>query len=135
MLDRPKLIKLMMMTTTQNDGEALTAIRKANVMLKVNNVSWSSLLDVPTSAPRRPAPPPPKRKPSGPMGRGTSGPAASNRQTFDDPSIPRMIQSLLRDTKGSFRDFVERMDDAWNEYGHLTGPQYDAILNAYEMAK
>lgn len=45
--DPPKqdlLAKLLRMTTSANDGEALTAIRKANALLKDNGWDWDKLL-------------------------------------------------------------------------------------------
>jgi len=38
------LIKVLMMTTSDTDGEALAAIRRANSMLKTAHVDWSELL-------------------------------------------------------------------------------------------
>ncbi len=38
-------IKIMMMTTSNSDGEALTAIRRANKILADAKTSWAELLD------------------------------------------------------------------------------------------
>lgn len=38
------LVKLLMMTTSSNDGEALTAIRKANELLKTQGWDWVKLI-------------------------------------------------------------------------------------------
>ena len=136
-IDRPKLVKLMGMTQSQNDGEALNAVRLANAMLKVNGISWSSLLDPVTKS--RPAPPPPpKRKPSGPSGRGTSEAAArydAPKSRFTDPDIGRMLSSLLRDTKGDFRNLIESLNEQWKEKHYLTERQYEVVMNAYEREK
>lgn len=40
----PRLIKLMKMTTSSNDGEALTAVRLANALLTKINADWEKLL-------------------------------------------------------------------------------------------
>lgn len=128
-IDRSKLIKLMMMTQSSNDGEALAAVRKANALLKVSNLDWDSFIrSIPVQRPK----PPPSR----PMGRGTTDNAPSSHQHhFKDPDIPRMLASLMRDSKGGFRDFVESINEAWNKYGYLTERQYEAIINAYEREK
>jgi hypothetical protein len=42
MIDR--LQKLMNMTTSENDGEALNAIRRANDLLKKNGKSWEDFI-------------------------------------------------------------------------------------------
>lgn len=67
-----KLIKLMRMTTSSNDGEALSAIRLANRMIDSWKGDWEKILsgkitvigdpfaNVSVKAPSRNAPPPPK---------------------------------------------------------------------------
>lgn len=47
-------IKLMMMTTSTNDGEALAALRKANQILKELKLSWHEVLQ--PAGPSRPQP-------------------------------------------------------------------------------
>ncbi len=39
-----KLIKLMNLTTSTYDGEALNAIRKANLLLAESNISWTEFI-------------------------------------------------------------------------------------------
>jgi hypothetical protein len=76
------LIKLLKMTTSSNDGEALTAIRKANAVLNAGGWDWDKLFarkivivedpfskiqtppqqHVPQPRPRQPPPPPPQHK-------------------------------------------------------------------------
>lgn len=41
---KDRLIKCLMLTTSEADGEALNAIRMANTMLKKLNLSWEQLL-------------------------------------------------------------------------------------------
>lgn len=51
-----KIVKLLMLTTSENDGEALSAIRKANLILKKTNRTWLELLveeKADTEQPRR----------------------------------------------------------------------------------
>lgn len=139
MIDRQRLIKLMMMTTSTNDAEALTALRKANSMLKEDGKDWSSLLGLTAqlnTLKNRPAPPPP-RPPMKPAGRGTTDthkyPPPKDR--FTDNDIPRMLQSLLRDTKGDFRNLIESLYQQWNDKHYLTERQYEVVINAYEREK
>lgn len=138
MIDRQRLIKLMMMTTSTNDGEALTAVRKANAMLKVEGSDWSKFLSSPSSIglDRRPQQPPP-RPPMKPTGRGTTDthkyPPPKDR--FTDNDIPRMLQSLMRDTKGDFRNLIESLYQQWNDKHYLTERQYEVVINAYEREK
>lgn len=56
-LDRDLLTKLMMLTTSDADGEALSAIRKANQILKKEKLNWQEVLSLPKAvAPPTPAP-------------------------------------------------------------------------------
>jgi hypothetical protein len=51
-MDKDKLVKLLRMTTSSQDGEALNAIRMANAMLKAAGLDWDRLVN---SAPASPA--------------------------------------------------------------------------------
>jgi uncharacterized protein involved in exopolysaccharide biosynthesis len=44
-MDRVKLIKLLNLTTSSNDNEALTALRFINRMMVSNNKSWEELVN------------------------------------------------------------------------------------------
>lgn len=43
-MDADRFIKVMMLTTSDQDGEALSAIRTANNFLKKNNLTWENVL-------------------------------------------------------------------------------------------
>lgn len=43
-MDRNKLIKFLNLTSSKNDGEALSAIRKAGIMLKDDDLYWSDVI-------------------------------------------------------------------------------------------
>jgi len=45
-IDRERLIRLLRMTESDRDAEALIAIRKTNAMLKANGASWSDVIDL-----------------------------------------------------------------------------------------
>lgn len=128
MIDREKLIKVLSMTTSSSDGEALAAIRKANKILTENNTTWNNFIrGIPT--------PRPVSRPSAPMGRGTSNAPRDFTKIYDDPEIPNMIEALRRDAKGSFLGFVESISCQWHDKGYLTKAQYEAVINAFERAK
>jgi len=65
-IDREKMVKLLMLTTSDNDPEALSAIRMANAHLKKSKVSWEEFLrgdwkvfvgvDMAKPEPKRPEP-------------------------------------------------------------------------------
>jgi hypothetical protein len=70
-LDKERLAKLLSMTSSDHDAEALAAIRKANDLLRLNRKTWFDVLDTsipaleppraeaPRYAPRPSGPPPP----------------------------------------------------------------------------
>jgi hypothetical protein len=43
-MDRSRLVKLLNMTDSQHDAEALSAIRKSNDLLRRSKTSWAELL-------------------------------------------------------------------------------------------
>ncbi|MPZ32078.1 MAG: hypothetical protein GEV13_13970 [Rhodospirillales bacterium] len=49
-IDRERLIRLLRMTESDRDAEALIAIRKTNAMLRAHGVSWSDVIDLPAPA-------------------------------------------------------------------------------------
>ncbi len=142
-IDRAKLIKVMAMTQSANDGEALNAIRMANEMLKVKKLDWdkaiagtSKVSDAYSAIRNAPQYRPPPRQQMRPSGRGTTDTMPNRPQSqFTDRNIPRMIESLLRDTKGDFRDMLQSFKEQWDNRHYLTERQYEVLFNAYERAK
>lgn len=67
--DKDRLAKLLSMTSSDHDAEALAAIRKANALLRLSRKTWADVLnppppalasprsEAPRYAPRAPAPP------------------------------------------------------------------------------
>jgi hypothetical protein len=51
-MDKNKLIKFLNLSTSSNDGEALSAIRKANIFLIENNLNWNTIF-AEKSSPKR----------------------------------------------------------------------------------
>ena len=49
-MSRERLIRLLRMTESDRDAEALIAIRKTNAILKENGMSWSDVIDLPPPA-------------------------------------------------------------------------------------
>ena len=49
-IDRERLIRLLRMTESDRDAEALIAIRKTNAMLRQHGVGWSEVIDLPLRA-------------------------------------------------------------------------------------
>lgn len=58
-IDKERLIRLLRMTESDRDAEALVAIRKSNELLRAHRKSWSDVIDLPEPAvqdPPRPGP-------------------------------------------------------------------------------
>lgn len=131
----PMLIKLLMMTTSPNDGEALTAIRKANAMLASANVNWEEFLKaVQTTNDQSFRTPPSQRRYKGDddanafsdVGRGPS-------QKFTDANIiDPMFEKAFENASGGFADFLDSVYEWWGQKGFLTEKQYYAVKRAAE---
>jgi hypothetical protein len=109
-LDKERLAKLLSMTSSDHDAEALAAIRKANELLRLNKKSWSDVLgsDAPAIEPPRPAPPsstrppaarssPSRPPPYGPPPRTAEPPLGYQRLNYyrdalrHEPFLPRLL--------------------------------------------
>jgi hypothetical protein len=94
-LDKERLAKLLSMTSSDHDAEALAAIRKANDLLRLNRKTWFDVLDtsIPALEPPRPEAPRYAPRPSGPP------PPAPGYQPLRDyrdalrrePFLPRLL--------------------------------------------
>jgi hypothetical protein len=109
-VDKDRLVKLLNMTESQHDGEALAAIRKSNDLLRLSRASWSDVLGVsapPVEEPRQPEPP----KPSA-ASRSSARPQQTARaaSTAWQPEYPPGYERA-RDYRNAFRrePFVPRV--------------------------
>lgn len=127
--------KLLQMTLSSNDGEALTAIRKANGLLLADNKNWEELLDNKVSVSTEASFTQEKWK--------STKPEEHFEEPEDDPEehtiehIEHMFQTLIGHEvvggirPGSFRDMVEDIYYRWQQTNHLTKKQFKVIKNAY----
>lgn len=123
------LVKLMMMTTSSNDSEALIALRKANKLLKEAGVTWQDLLSA-LSTPRPSAVPRPRPRPEPEWENVVN---AGHRRYDNEYEINAMFDALFASHMGEgFAEFVESVNIQWKQRGFLTGPQYEAIKRAVE---
>jgi hypothetical protein len=114
-------IKLMMLAQSPNDTEALSALRKANAKLASINRNWEELLRGKVAVSDFPDAPP--------MGGELR---ASRGVQHTDPFISTMLDDLMRDVKGGFRDFIESINTWWEQKGFLTEKQYIAVRKAWD---
>lgn len=104
------LLKLLKMTTSDNDGEALVAIRKANSLLKAASWDWDKLIagkikvvadpfagvNARFNNVNKPPPPPnpqPQARPYSPPPPGGSAPHAQARAARQPPQPPKPLSS------------------------------------------
>jgi len=139
-VDRVKLTKIMRMTESSSDGEALAAVRLANRMLAEIGITWADVLAVGPSD-RSHLVPPSRRgsrfnsKPSGSAyGRRAQqggGQGDNGRNTGDE--IDEWL-TALRGAPGSldFKMFIGSVTDFWEKRGYLTDAQYAAVRRGWE---
>lgn len=109
--------KLMQLTLSDNDSEALLALRKANALLLKYNNNWEDFIN----------------------GR-VKGSAAAQQYTGGSSGIaPHIIDEafdfLLRtlDKRNTFRSFIESLHTQWEEKAWLSDKQMSALMKAFEM--
>ncbi len=117
-----KFIKIMKLTQSDQDGEALNALRMANTILVEANVSWEELLRAKVAV--------------------TSSVAAqavpqTGKHYTNKEEIEEMLKGVLSGmaTGSSFYSFIKSLDDWWTEKGWLTEKQYNALRKSYERVK
>lgn len=124
-----RLIQLMMLTTSDSDGEALVALRKANAMLAEQNMNWEELLRAKVKFARTEA----GADAAGGRERGTRDRSDRTQRASDD-EINEWFEVLLREVHpdAPFREFVESVHSFYEQRGYLTPKQESAIRRAYE---
>jgi Protein of unknown function (DUF2786) len=112
--DKDKIIKLLQLTTSSNDHEALLAMRVANKILKKTETTWDKFLDNPPAASTRP------------------NPTASTYRHYDyGPSITEMLHTCLEQVKtDSGYDFINSLYQQYR-YSHRLSPKQTAALKKF----
>lgn len=116
--DFTRLKKLMTLTFSDNDHEALAALRAANAILARETLDWFRVLDrviqivpeVETAAPR-------------------TEPPASNRRT-NAREIEEAFADLYGADLGDFEEFITSLRRQWRERGSLSDKQRAILLKA-----
>lgn len=120
-------IKLMKMTSSSNDGEALNALRKANSILDEVNISWEELLRNRIKIKKIEAGPNPK------YARGFASGGSSAKKYTNKQEIETMFAIVLDSVpkSSSFYSFIKSLEDWWETKGFLTEKQYEKLKKAY----
>jgi hypothetical protein len=131
-----RFIKLMMLTTSENDSEALVALRKANALLAEANVNWEEFLNAVSAskavAQSSKAPTTHAKAPwEDDDGFSDVGRDARGHYT-DADEIDRLFEKAYANTRPSsgFREFLDSVHAWWEGNRFLTEKQYAAIRKA-----
>ena len=116
-----KFVKLMMLTTSANDHEALSALRKANAILADQSVSWEQLINglknltVQVEVVKQEEPKKGKKK---------------------EEKIAEMFEAVLKDMRdGSAKEFILDINRFFTEKGFLTDKQQAALEKFYKNVR
>ena len=127
------LIKMLGMTASSHDGEALVAIRKANALLAESNMNWHEFLMSFRISDQSYMTPPSKRKSQhGGADWGNVNSVKNDAQHTDGDEINRLFENAYANTspRSSFYEFIESVYEFWTQRGYLTVAQYQAIKRA-----
>lgn len=122
--DLNKLKKLMMLTTSHYDNEALTALRKAQLILSRADYTWEDLLSDRPMATRD------VDEDEEDIDEEVLKDYFSRRASEDDMSN-KLNSLLIRVRSPSFRQFVLSVAQQYMEKGFLSEAQRQAISDAY----
>lgn len=115
--DFQRLKKLMGLTFSEADGEALNALRAANRLLVAERLTWERVLDrtVQVGADVEPAETAP-----------TDGLSAE---------VDAAFETVLDTAGGSFRTFVLDLHEQWTRHHHLSPNQLAALFRARDRVR
>lgn len=119
--DVPKFLKLMMMTTSSFDEEALVAMRKANAMLAAKNMNWQEFLAALSN--------------DSFQGQQVQTDPNKKAKVYDPDLVEPMFEVLTKNRSRISRGgkaFIDDVYSFWCETGFLTIKQFEAIKANYE---
>lgn len=116
------LVKVLNLTTSPNDAEALAAARKANDLLKRGSTSWEQLLG--------------NGGATTPMFDEDDG-SLGGRDDAEARAIDAAFEEVFKlgDLRGSFEDFMDSIYQQWKEKHSLSPKQRAALFRAAENAR
>lgn len=124
-LDKDKFAKIMGLTTSDIDGEALAALRMANKMLSGENLTWGEILAETPREMRISI----HREPPYKFEEGWTPPHLRDKVTID-----LMFRAVYNQPRTGNEEFWKWLDDVhtkWGSYGSLTQGQYNGLRNSY----
>jgi hypothetical protein len=128
--NRERLAKLLELTRSNSDGEALTAMRMANAMLKAANKSWSDIL-LPQKQPTPPPRPEPEWDNFERHVRGHGG-NAGNIHTGRAEVIAMFNRAKATAVYPYQLEFIRNLMTWWDDKAYLTKAQFDGLKRIAE---
>lgn len=126
--DRQKIVKLLNLTTSSNDAEALLAIRKANEMLGKEGMIWSDYLEPRGNAGQRGEPWRPRPEP-----RPQDHPAFAGAMRVRRAMIEAMLVGLkARRMNGLLKLVISNIETDYRRKGDLSEIQLQHLMRLYE---
>lgn len=112
------LVKVMMLTTSQSDGESLNAMRKANSILNNHKLNWEEILTKSVIVKDEPVyQPPPKR---------------GNKGKVSGDSAHILFCELAATGRFTYSRFVKSCEEFYQKTGFLTEKQYWSLKKLLE---
>ena len=118
-MNQEKFTRLMIMTTSSFDGEALNAIRMANAMLAEHNFNWEDFISGKMQAKAIPQPRPRSRR--------------MDQHGEDANLIEEAKESVNQ--KASFYKVIESISNWFDDKGFITDRQREVLQRAVEEAR
>jgi hypothetical protein len=128
-VDKARLIKLLAMTTSTNDGEALNAMRMANAMIKAANKTWAEVLVTENVINITMARAQPAAQAYAGEDADWSPPHLTDKILID--AMFRAIFTQPRSDNEEFWQWVDSVHQQWLDRGRLTPGQYQAVRRCY----
>jgi hypothetical protein len=117
---KDKVIKLLNLTRSDSDGEALSAIRKANALIDACDSSWIKLLGITPQTILNKNKPYQKTAPP---------PQETVKKRYEGEEVEWMLEEIPPDTGSTF---LKSLVTWYNEKHFLTLKQYNALRDWYE---
>lgn len=137
-VDIARLTKLMRMTESAHDGEALNALRLANKILREAGKHWGDVLGAKRDDRSHLVPPSKRPGFNKTPSASAYGRRAERRQydggkgRHDDEEIEDWLDALdARQHSIDFRMFLSSVRGFWERNGYLTDNQYEAVRRAH----
>lgn len=108
MLDISKIKKIMMLSTSDSDGEALCALRKAQAMIASAKMTWDEIINI-----------------------AESEKCNVGHEASEDVPWEQVIEACLDNVQGSAHDFIESLADQYRSRGSLSPRQKESLLKFY----